>query len=212
MNPTTTDQRSPARGFLAALGRTFLRSRGWRIEGGLPPVDKAVVIAAPHTTNWDMPYMLAVAWALGVRPSWLGKKSLFRAPFGGFMRWLGGIAVDRGVRSNVVEQIVERFRVADRLFLVVPPSGTRSRAPGWKSGFYHIARGADVPILCSFLDYPRRIGGLGLAIRPTGHVREDMDRIREFYADKRGKYPELETPIRLLDEDGAAADPVRLSS
>lgn len=206
MEPEVIEPTARPRGFFAALGRFALRAAGWRIEGSLPPtVEKAVVIAAPHTTNWDMPYMLAVAWALGVRPTWLGKKQLFRPPFGGFMRWLGGIPVDRSVRANVVGQVVERFRAADRLFLVVPPSGTRSKAPHWKSGFYHIARSANVPILCSFLDYSRRIAGIGPAIRPTGDLAGDMDRIRAFYADKRGKYPELETPMRLLEEDAGAA-------
>src|SRR5262245_60785538 len=119
---------------LATLGRIFLWLSGWRVEGSLPAgLRRAVVIAAPHTTNWDLPYMLAVSYVLGVRPSWLGKRELFRRPFGPLMRLLGGVPVDRGRRSNLVEQAAERLHDADRLFLVIPPSGTRSRAAHWKS-------------------------------------------------------------------------------
>jgi 1-acyl-sn-glycerol-3-phosphate acyltransferase len=190
---------------LAVLGKVLLRLAGWRVEGTLPAwADRAVVIAAPHTTNWDLPYMLAVSWALGVRPRWLGKRELFRAPFGWLMRWLGGIPVDRSRRGNLVEEAAAQLRAADRLFLVVPPSGTRSRAPHWKSGFYHIARAARVPIVCAFLDYDRRVGGIGPVFVPSGDLGADMDRLRLFYRDVRGKYPEHETPVRLSEEDAAA--------
>ena len=190
---------------LAVLGGLFLRLRGWRVEGSLPPgVHRAVVIAAPHTTNWDLPYMLAVSYVLGVRPSWLGKRELFRAPFGRLMRWLGGIPVDRDRRMNLVEQAADRLREAERLFLVIPPSGTRSRAPHWKSGFYHIARTAGVPVVCAFLDYATKTGGIGLTFTPSGDIGRDMDRLRRFYRDVRGKYPDNETPIRLSEEDAAA--------
>lgn len=190
---------------LAALGTVFLRLSGWRVEGSLPHgLRRAVVIAAPHTTNWDLPYMLAVSWALGVRPSWLGKRELFRWPYGWLMRWLGGLPVDRKRRTNLVEQAAERLVEAERLFLVVPPSGTRSRAPHWKSGFYHIARNARVPIVCAFLDYSTKTGGVGLVLTPTGDLGGDMDRLRLFYRDVRGRYPENETPIRLSEEDAAA--------
>ena len=190
---------------LRVLGAVFLRLSGWRVEGPLPDwAARAVVIAAPHTTNWDLPYMLAVSWALGVRPAWLGKRELFRAPFGWLMRWLGGVPVDRSRRSNLVEEVAARFKETDHLFLVVPPSGTRSRAPYWKSGFYHIARKARVPIVCAFLDYERKVGGIGPVFHPTGDIGADMDRLRVFYRSVRGKYPENETPIRLSEEDAAA--------
>jgi 1-acyl-sn-glycerol-3-phosphate acyltransferase len=190
---------------LAVLGKVLLRLAGWRVEGALPAwADRAVVIAAPHTTNWDLPYMLAVSWVLGVRPRWLGKRELFRTPFGWLMRWLGGIPVDRSRRGNLVEEAAALLRAADRLFLVVPPSGTRSRAPHWKSGFYHIARAARVPIVCAFLDYDRRVGGIGPVFVPSGDLGADMDRLRLFYRDVRGKYPEHETPVRLSEEDAAA--------
>jgi len=162
------------------------------------------VIAAPHTSNWDLVLMLAVGFALVVWPSWLGKRELFRPPFGWLMRRLGGVPVDRSRRGNLVEQAAARLRAADRLLLVVPPSGTRSRAPHWRSGFYHIARGADVPIVCAFLDYARKVGGIGPVFVPTHDLGADMDRLRAFYHDVRGKYPDHETPVRLAEEDAAA--------
>ena len=190
-----------AAGLTALIGRLYLRLFGWRLEGVLPPIDKAVVIAAPHTSHWDLPHMLAVAWALGVRPSWLGKREIFRFPFGGLMRWFGGLPVDRRVRANLVEQAAQRFSEVNRLFLVVPPSGTRSRATHWKSGFLHIARRAGVPILCAYLDYRRRAGGIGPTIEPTGVAAIDMPGIRAFYDTITARYPELVTPVRLAEED-----------
>jgi 1-acyl-sn-glycerol-3-phosphate acyltransferase len=207
----TTPPPSPARppvkttplagSFARGLARVWLWFFGWRVEGSLPPGIKAVAIAYPHTSNWDLPFMLAIAYRLGVRPSWLGKRQLFRAPFGGFMRWLGGISVDRSARTNMVAQVVDRFADVDRLFLVVPPSATRHKAPHWKSGFYHIARGAGVPILCTFLDYTRKVGGIGPAVIPSGDIRADMDVIRAFYQGVEGRYPENHTPIYLPEED-----------
>jgi 1-acyl-sn-glycerol-3-phosphate acyltransferase len=190
--------------FTRALGGAFLRLSGWRVEGRLPDAAKAVVIAAPHTSNWDLPLMLAVAFVLGIRPAWLGKRELFRWPFGWLMRWLGGVPVDRAARQNLVQQAVDRFNALDRLHLVVPPSGTRRRATHWRSGFYHIARGARVPIVCGFLDYGRRVGGIGPTLTPSGDLATDMDGLRAFYANITGKYPGLTTPVRLLEEDQSA--------
>jgi 1-acyl-sn-glycerol-3-phosphate acyltransferase len=190
---------------LAGLGALVLRLAGWRVQGAIPhDVTRAVVIAAPHTTNWDLLYMLAVAWVLGIRPRWLGKRELFWWPLGSVLGWLGGEPIDRSRRANIVEQAAARLRDADRLFLVVPPSGTRSRAPHWKSGFYHIARTARVPLVCAFLDYERKVGGIGPIFVPSGDIGADMDRLRVFYRDVRGKYPDNETPIRLSEEDAAA--------
>jgi 1-acyl-sn-glycerol-3-phosphate acyltransferase len=199
------ESQPPSGVLLRGMGRLWFRVFGWRLEGGMPATTRMVIIAAPHTTNWDLPFMLASAYQLGFRPSWLGKRQLFRAPFGWVMRLLGGVPVDRGQRSNLVQQVVERFENTERLFLVVPPSGTRSKAAHWKSGFYHIARAAGVPILCTSLDYSRRVAAVGLVLVPSGDVAADMDKIRAFYAPIRGKYPEAMTPIRLPEEDAPRA-------
>ena len=186
------------------VGRLYLRLTGWRVEGRIPDAPKAVVIAAPHTSNWDLPIMLAVSYVLGIRPAWLGKTELFRPPFGGLMRWLGGVPVDRRVRENRVQQAVASFAAVEQLYLVIPPSGTRSRATHWKSGFYHIACGAQVPIVCAFLDYRRKVGGIGSVLMPSRNVAADMAEIRAFYSRITGKFPALTTPVRLLEEDEPA--------
>ena len=190
-----------AGGFAARLGHLFLALFGWRVEGTLPDAPKAVAIAAPHTSNWDLPFMLAVSYVVGVKPSWLGKREMFRGPLGWLLRRLGGIPVDRGARSNLVQQAIASFGESKRLFLVIPPSGTRSRAPYWKSGFYHIARGAGVPLICTFLDYRRKVGGIGPMVLATGDVARDMQVIRDFYDSVTAKYPDRITPTRLREED-----------
>lgn len=190
----------PANRFLVPIARAFLRVTGWRAAGDAPTAKRFVLIAAPHTSSWDLVYLLAFAALYGVDVSWMGKAPIFRPPFGGIMRGLGGIPIDRKAPHGVVGQMVERFRERERLALVVPAEGTRGRTEFWKSGFYHIAREADVPVVLGFLDYAKREGGFGPAIRPTADVTADMDRIRDFYRGIQGKYPECFGPIRLREE------------
>ena len=163
----------------------------WRIEGELPDTPKFVLIAAPHTTNWDLPVMLCLAFAFRTRLFWMGKDTLFRRPFGAIMRWLGGIPIDRSKANDVVQQSAEHFRNADNLVMVVPPEGTRQKVRYWKTGFYRIAESAGVPIVLGFLDYRRKVGGLGLTVIPTGDIEADMEMIQAFYANITGKYSDL---------------------
>lgn len=172
----------------------------WRVEGELPPA-KCVIIAAPHTSNWDMPFMLMAAYVIGFRISWMGKHTLFWGPFGPLMRALRGIPVDRRSPQNLVQQVAARFATSDELVLAVPPEGTRKAVEYWKSGFYQIARAAGVPVVLGFLDFERKVGGLGPVVHLTGDVHADMDRIRAYYRDIRGKHPELESTPRLREED-----------
>ena len=173
--------------FTAWLGLTFLKILGWRVEGEIPSIRKFVIIAAPHTSNWDFPITLAVAFALKVKIYWMGKAAMFRWPFGGLLRWLGGIPIDRSRSHNVVDQSVQAFQERDHLIMVVPPEGTRKKVSYWKTGFYHIARGAGVPIVLGFLDYRRKAGGIGPTFFPTGRIEEDMLQIRAYYATITGK-------------------------
>ena len=145
--------------------------------------------------------MLATAWALKVRVSWFGKHTIFGFPWGWLLRKLGGIPVDRRAPQSLVTQMAERFRNNDYLVLAVPPEGTRGKVSRWKSGFYHIALQSGVPIALGYLDYQRKLAGLGALVTPTGRVTEDMNKIRAFYRDIRGKYPELESEPRLEDEN-----------
>ncbi|MDH4118039.1 MAG: lysophospholipid acyltransferase family protein [Acidimicrobiia bacterium] len=182
------------------LCRALLRIRGWTLLGSPPQTAKYVVIAAPHTSNWDFPIMLAMAGAFGLRLSWMGKDSLFRAPFGFIMRRLGGVPVKRHTAHNVVDQTIAAFEAAERFVLAIPAEGTRSRTEHWKSGFYHIARGARVPIAPAFLDYSKKEGGFRPAIEPTGDIKADMDLIRAAYEGVLGKKPSNQGPIRLAQE------------
>lgn len=184
-----------------SIGRAVLRLSGWAFEGPLPSSRRYVLIAAPHTSNWDFVYMMAMSWVTGVRLSWMGKASLFVFPFGLLFRALGGIPIRRDRRTSLVEQCAQRFAERPDLVLAVPAEGTRSHGATWRSGFYHIARRAEVPVVLGYLDYSRRRGGLGPELRPSGDVRADMDFVRAFYADKTARYPARFTTPRLAEED-----------
>ena len=174
---------------LRGLSIAILRSTGWKVEGSLPAhAAKSVLIAAPHTSNWDLPYTLMIAFALRLRVYWMGKQSLFRAPFGGLMRWLGGIPVNRGQAGNLVAMSAQAMRDAHGpMQLIIPPEGTRGKTRHWKTGFYFIAHQAGVPIVLAFVDYGRKVGGLGPVFEPTGDIERDMVRIKAFYAPIQGK-------------------------
>ena len=186
------------------LAKKLLASAGWTVEGVAPAAKKYVFIAAPHTSNWDFPLMMAAAVAFGMDIHWFGKQQLFDGPMGPLYRALGGIPVDRSKTSNMVDRMAELFSTRDELALVVPAEGTRGKKEYWKSGFYHMARTAKVPIVCGYLDYARKRGGFGHAFEPSGDVARDMDGVRAFYADKVGKYPECFGPVRLRDESMSA--------
>lgn len=174
---------------LRTLSIGILRLTGWKVEGSLPPnCQKSVFIAAPHTSNWDLPYTLMVAFALRLNIYWMGKEQLFQPPFRHLMMWFGGIPVQREKSNNVVAASVDAIKAADGpLQLVVPPEGTRSKARYWKTGFYYIAVGAQVPIVMAYMDYDKKISGLGPVFQPTGDIDADMATIKAFYAPFKGK-------------------------
>ncbi len=188
------------------IGRLLLTTMGWKEEGELSPEPKAVMIAAPHTTNWDLPLMLALAYVYGIEIKWMGKQSIFKPPFGWLMKAWGGVPIVRSERRNTVQQMCDLFEASEGLILMVPAEGTRGRVEYWKSGFYRIAEGADVPIILGYLDYARKRGGFGPALRPTGDISADMDVIRAFYADKKGKYPEKFAQPLLREEQAPNAE------
>jgi 1-acyl-sn-glycerol-3-phosphate acyltransferase len=180
------------------LAKAFLAATGWTVRNDVPAdVDKFVIIAAPHTSNWDFPVTLAIAATIDMKFYWVGKHTMFRWPFGGLMRKLGGIPIDRRKSQNFVEQIAEAFDEADALALGLAPEGTRSKVEHWKSGFYYIAREAGVPIVCGFVDFGRKEGGLGPMVDSSEPIEAVMEKLREFYADKIGKRPEKFTPPTL---------------
>lgn len=180
---------------------------GWRVAGNWPDLPRFVVVVAPHTSNWDFVVGFAAYLALEIDASWLGKHTLFRWPWGGFMRFLGGVAIDRSAPQGSVKAVADLLTAANQLVVAVPPSGTRSKRDHWKSGFYWIAHTAQVPIVCGYLDYSKRRAGLGNVFVPTGDVVSDMERIRAFYADKRGKFPDNESTILLREEEEGGSAP-----
>jgi 1-acyl-sn-glycerol-3-phosphate acyltransferase len=171
------------------LARLMLRLTGWRIVGGVPAAPKYVLIAAPHTSNWDFPVALMVCFALRLRVYWMGKASLFPPLLGAVMRWLGGIPVDRARSGNLVQATVDAYNSNQRLIVIVPPEGTRSKVTQWKTGFYYIAQGAGVPIALGYLDFRRKEAGLSRMFEPTGDIAVDMVEIQSFYAGFTGKNP-----------------------
>ena len=174
---------------LRGLSVAFLRASGWTLDGQLPAgCTKCVLIAAPHTSNWDLPYLLMVAFALRLNVQWMGKAQIFRFPFGPLMRWLGGIPVNRAASSNLVAASAQAIRDAPgEILLVVSPEGTRGKAKRWKTGFYWIAQQAGVPIVMTYLDYPRKLSGIGPVFQPTGDMEADMAAIKAWYSPFKGK-------------------------
>jgi 1-acyl-sn-glycerol-3-phosphate acyltransferase len=186
-----------------ALARFWLFVLRWKIVVRQPVPDRCVVIAAPHTSNWDFPVTMAMAEVEGVPIRWLGKAQMFNKVLGPFFRAMGGISVQRSSSQGLVGDLAAEFSRHDKLALVVPAEGTRDAVEYWKSGFYRIAEQADVPIVCAFVDRATRTGGFGPVITPSGDVRADMDLIRAFYADKTGLKPNRFNVPRLREEDTA---------
>ncbi|GAB4084872.1 1-acyl-sn-glycerol-3-phosphate acyltransferase [Myceligenerans cantabricum] len=190
-----------------ALGRAGARliwlSTGYRLSPSTAPDRPTIFVGAPHTSNTDFFLMLAIAWEMNLHIKFLIKDSWLRGPFGGVIRALGGVAVDRSDPSAVVDQLLHGMRSGTVSHLVVTPEGTRGAGSGyWKSGFYRIARAAGMPVTLGYVDGDRRLVGLGPSLEMTGDVRADMDRVRAFYADKSGVRPENRVEPRLRSEDG----------
>jgi 1-acyl-sn-glycerol-3-phosphate acyltransferase len=169
--------------------------------GEVPSVPRAVFIASPHTSNLDGLFMVATAFAMGVKLSWMGKRSLFRFPFAGFLRSVGGVAVDRSKSNDTVQQVADEFATRSSMFLAIAPAGTRKKRDYWKSGFYHIALAAGVPLLCGCIDWQRKEAGIIGIVEPTGDPVVDMDRIRAVYEGRGGRHPERMSRMRLRAED-----------
>lgn len=173
------------------LCKIYLRIIGWRIGSTLDPsVKKCVLVGAPHTSNMDYPITLATLYASGVKVRFLAKKSLFKFPLGILMRATGGIPVDRSKHHNMVDAMINMFTQHDKLILLIPVEGTRSYVKEWKSGFYHTAVGAKVPIAMGYLDYGKKIAGFGDLFYPTGDYQKDLKEIQDFYRQFRARYPE----------------------
>ncbi|MFT6474648.1 1-acyl-sn-glycerol-3-phosphate acyltransferase [Qipengyuania profunda] len=182
------------------------RWRGWTLDGHLPDIPKFVIAGAPHTSNWDFVFFTGATAAEGIEPAFMGKHTLFKGVMRNFMLDMGGIPIDRTQRANVVEQVADEFARRDRLALVIAAEGTRSSRGEWKSGFYNIARAANVPIVPAWVCNTRRIVGFGPAIIPSANYGETLLEIARFM---RGKLPEFERfkvlerqALQLIEENG----------
>jgi 1-acyl-sn-glycerol-3-phosphate acyltransferase len=164
-----------------------MRILGWRLEGGFPDLPKFVIIVAPHTSNWDFPVGVAAKLALRLQVTFLGKNTLFRFPLGVIMRALGGMPVDRSGSHDLVSGITAEFARREKLVIVVAPEGTRKKVERWKTGFYHIARGANVPVVPVALDWGNRAVRIGAPFSTTGDVTRDVAELQAWYAGIRGK-------------------------
>ncbi|MBM4344013.1 MAG: 1-acyl-sn-glycerol-3-phosphate acyltransferase [Deltaproteobacteria bacterium] len=190
--------RHSARGRLRrATGRAWLQRGGWTTHGVLPDVPRAVLVCYPHTSNWDFAALLFLMQALDVEPAWVGKDSLFRPPVGRLTRALGGIAVQRGANANQSQRVAEAMLRMDQCLLAIAPEGTRHHCTRWKTGFWHIARAAEVPLVLGFLDYARRQVGFGPLLLPSDDIDADFVRIAPFFEGVLGKFPDQQGPIAL---------------
>jgi len=172
------------------VGSAYLRVTGWKMRGDWPNFDKVVLVAAPHTSNWDGINMLAAAAYYRVKLRWMGKESLTKGPFGGIVKWLGCVPINRSASHDVVNAMRDAFAREDALVLAIPPEGTRSLNPNWKTGFYFIAHKAEVPIMMSVLDYGTKTISLAAVLIPDGDLESDMALIKGCYASAVGKYPD----------------------
>lgn len=184
---------------LKKLSRRLLARLGWKLIDPPERPAQAVLLAYPHTSNWDGVYALLIKLALGLEARWVGKDTLFRWPVGGLMRRLGGIPIDRRAPRGFVAEMAAQFATHPNFLLVIAPEGTRSLTKGWKSGFYRIALEAKVPVALAFVDYARRQAGILTYLTLTGDPATDIAAIAAHYEGRQGKHPELASPIRWLD-------------
>ncbi|MFC4454586.1 1-acyl-sn-glycerol-3-phosphate acyltransferase [Deinococcus sonorensis] len=184
--------------------RALARLLGWTVVYVPPPNQgrKAVLVAYPHTSNWDfLPAMLMRA-VVPLPLHWIGKHSLFRGPMGGLMRWLGGVSLDRRqVGGNFTEAVATLIRDSDQMLLALSAEGTRARADHWRSGFYYIALKAQVPIGLCYIDWRRREVGIGGYLQPSGNIEQDFGKFELFFQDVTGRHPERQTPVILRPSD-----------
>jgi len=195
MGPTTTADSDfpplgPASRSVLWLLLQWYRRSGWTAHGSIPEDRKFIIVGAPHTSNWDFAVFVGTVHAKGRRARFIGKQSLFRGAIGGFMRALGGVPVDRRARQDLVSQIVEQIAKQDDFILIVAAEGTRDRTTKWKTGFYQIALGAGIPIVCAGPDYPAKRGIFGPIIHPSGDYERDMAPAFAFFRSLKPRHPE----------------------
>lgn len=175
----------------------LLHLAGWQLRFKPLPGPHGLLVVYPHTSNWDFIVGLLTKWAIGLPFRWLGKDSLFKGPLGVLMRHWGGMAVERSTSSGATERLAATMRAAPWCWIAITPEATRGYKPHWRSGFYHLARAARVPLLLVYIDYPNRELGLVDSLLLTGDQAADMAAIARVYAGRHGRFPHCEAPIVL---------------
>lgn len=170
------------------IARIGLFIFGWKTQGKMPDLKKFILIAHPHSSNWDFVFTMLIFFKFQIPVHWMGKNTMFFPPFRHLLERLGGIPIDRSQNRNTVKIMADEFRKADQLIVTIAPSGTRRNVDKWKTGFYRIALEADVPLVCGFVDYKNKIGGIGPVVHPCGNLEQDLATMGNFYKDKAGRY------------------------
>ena len=179
------------KGPLYYFSKLFFKLTGWKVSGTMPPeIKKAVIIVAPHTSNWDFVIGKMLTVLLGMKAKFLIKEELFKFPLGPVLRWLGAIPVPRGNSAHMINHVAKYFNDAGSLYIIITPEGTRKPRKNWKKGFYYIALRAKVPVILGVLDYEKKEGGVGEIFYPSGDMEKDMEYIYDFYRNAKAKYPE----------------------
>ncbi|HEY0197234.1 MAG TPA: 1-acyl-sn-glycerol-3-phosphate acyltransferase [Rhodanobacter sp.] len=175
-------------GWQRRICRSVLRLSGWSLGGEFPDVPKLVLIAAPHSSWWDGVWGLLIKVAIGADVHFMAKQELFYGPLGGLLRRLGGMSIDRAAAKGVVEQMIDQFHRREQLWLGIAPEGTRKPVTRWKSGFWHIAHDAGVPVFPVAFHYPDKTIQLGPLFDTSDNMDADISRLRAFYAPFKGKH------------------------
>ena len=179
------------------LGKLFMMVAGWKVKIDLKTknINHCVMIAAPHTSNWDFPFTLATFWMKGIDLKFFIKDSYTKSFYGFIFKWMGAIGVDREKKNNLVEHAVSLLKGSEKLVILIPPEGTRSKVDAWKKGFYHIANGANVPVALGYLDFKKKVAGVDRLVMPTSNIKTDFKAIEDVYLKYTGKNPENYNPL-----------------
>lgn len=191
MDLPTIGKKVPRRGHRAwsRMARLVFSGFGWTFEGELPDLPKFVIIGAPHTSNWDFVVAMLTIFCLDMDIHWIGKHTIFRWPFSGLMKWLGGTPVNRSKPESIVHQVVDEFRAREKFLLAIAPEGTRKKVDHWKTGFHRIASRAGVPVVPAYLDFGRKVIGFGEPFEPCDDPQVDIEMLLTFYSRFKGKKP-----------------------
>lgn len=189
---------------MRAMSRLILQLMGWELDDRLPATRRYVMIGYPHTSNWDFVLGMLGKWALDLPLNWVAKHSIFRGPLRPLLLSMGGVPLNRDTTHGFIQRYIQLFEERESLVIGIMPEGTRSKVDRWKTGFYFIAQGANVPIALAYFDYKNKKFGVGKTIIPTGDIEADFELIKSFYSDKMGFRPELMGDMRIVVHDDVA--------